>query len=53
MVFSARESLDCVEVFVYSARGTFEISSGVDARTVDGVGMLKEVVGFRKTGWLG
>ena len=53
MVFSARESLDCVEVFVYSARGTFEIFSGVDARTVDGVGMLKEVVGSRKTGWLG
>ena len=53
MVFFAKESLDCVAVFVYSARGTFEIFSDVTARTVGGVGMLVEVVGSRKTCWLG
>ena len=53
MVFFDKESLDCVAVFVYSARGTFEIFSIVAARTVDGVAILSEVVGARKTGWLG
>jgi hypothetical protein len=53
MVFFARESLDCVAVFVYSARGTIEIFSEAVARTVDGVGILSEVVGARKTSWLG
>ena len=52
-MFFARESLDCVEVFVNSARSTFEIFSEVDARTVDGVGMLMKVVRSRRTGWLG
>jgi hypothetical protein len=52
MVFFARESLDCVAVFVYSARGTIEIFSEAVARTVDGVGILSEVVGARKTSWL-
>ena len=48
-MFFARESLDCVEVFVYSARGTFKIFFIVAARTVDGVEILSEVVGARKT----
>jgi hypothetical protein len=53
MVFFARESLDCVAIFVYSARGAFEIFPEAAARTVDGVGIPSEVVGARKTCWLG
>ena len=41
MVFLARESLDCVEVFVYSARGTLVTFSiaGTEAREFVGSGV--------------
>ena len=41
----AKESLNGEAVLVYSARGTFNCFSTFDARTLDGVGMLTEIVG--------